>query len=293
MRIYITGMAGFVGSNLANYLHEFGYDIYGCDDLSFGYSENINPEVYLSEKRFQEVSTINDHDVLVHCATSNIIYAGHHPIETYQNNAIDTIEMFEKFDGKIINLSTASVYGNAIRLPTPEDEPKQTGNAYSQSKLIVEQYLRARGNYTTLRLSNVYGMNQRPDHHYSGVIGKFFGAVLSGEPVKIFGDGLDTRDFTYVMDVVDVIEKAINTHALNTEINIGTGVENSVLKLAHDIHDIVDVPLKVSFVESRGIDGINRRCMDIDRAKELLNWHPETDLKLGLKKILPYYLHLD
>src|SRR5574343_89264 len=203
--IFVTGIAGFIGSNLANELHDRGYTVKGCDNLQFGYPDNLNDDIYCTRQGFEELSTdnINQFDTLVHCACANIIYSQENPIDTFKTNALKTIQLFERFEGKIIYTSTASVYGNAESLPTKEIDPLNVYNAYDQSKLISEYYLQKRGNYTTLRLSNVYGKNQRPENPYAGVVAKFIECIKNCDPVNIIGDGLDKRDLTYYKATID------------------------------------------------------------------------------------------
>lgn len=282
--ILVTGCAGFVGSNLCNHLKR---PFLGIDNLQFGYKENLNKEVNWITLNFNDiVHCINEFDILVHLACANIIYAQNYHIETFKTNALDTIKLFQRFKGKIIYTSTSSIYGNASEFPTKETSEDKVSNAYDQSKLIAELFLRQRGNYTTLRLSNVYGKNQRPNHPYSGVIGKFIGQAKEGKPMTIFAKGTSTRDYTYVEDVVSAIKKAIDLPALNTEINIGTGVETDTIDLAHLISDLMDKVINVDFYPARTIDGIKRRCLDISRAKELLKWEPEYNLERGLKEMI-------
>ena len=211
MKILITGAAGFVGSNLLNSLIESGYDATGVDNLSFGYKKNVEKQERLIIKAFEELTEdyVNQYDILVHMACANIIYSQLNPIDTFKVNAHKTIELFKKFKGSIIYTSTASVYGQADEIPTKEDAPIQTYNAYDQSKYIAELYLKLRGNYATLRLSNVYGKNQRPDNPYSGVISKFIESAGKRQNYKVYGDGTDTRDFTYIDDVVSAIGNVI------------------------------------------------------------------------------------
>jgi nucleoside-diphosphate-sugar epimerase len=282
--ILVTGCAGFVGSNLCNHLKR---PFLGIDNLQFGYKENLNKEVNWITLNFNDiVHCINEFDILVHLACANIIYAQNYHIETFKTNALDTIKLFQRFKGKIIYTSTSSIYGNADKFPTLETSIDKVSNAYDQSKLIAELFLKQRGNYTTLRLSNVYGKNQRPNHPYSGVIGKFIGQAKENKPMTVFAKGTSTRDYTYVKDVVSAIEKAIDLPALNTEINIGTGVETDTIDLAHLISDLMDKVINVDFYPARTIDGIKRRCLDISKAKELLKWEPEYSLKMGLKEMI-------
>jgi nucleoside-diphosphate-sugar epimerase len=282
--ILINGCAGFIGSNLCNHLKT---PFLGVDDLSFGYAENLSKDVRWIKSDFtHSFDVLDQFDILIHLACANIIYAQNYKIETFKTNALDTINLFKRFKGKIIYTSTSSVYGNADHFPTPETAEMRVSNAYDQSKLIAELYLQERGNYTTLRLSNVYGANQRPEHPYSGVIGKFIGCSRKNEPMPIFAKGEATRDYTYVKDVVRAIEKAIEIKALNTEINIGTGVETDTIDLAEIISTATGRTMNVDFYPGRSIDRIKRRCLDISRAKTLLNWQPEYDLRSGLKDFL-------
>ena len=142
----------------------------------------------------------------------------------------------------------------------------------------MEQYLKKRGNYITLRLSNVYGPYQRPENPYCGVVNKFIFNALIGNKSKIYSSVGMTRDYTYVDDVVEAVLKAVEEKALNTEINIGTGQETALHQLIQMIGGDYDL------VEGRKIDNISRRCLDISKAKELLKWEPATKIKRGIVK---------
>jgi UDP-glucose 4-epimerase len=286
--IFITGIAGFVGSNLANELYMQGYDVAGCDNLQFGYPQNIHPGIKWSKQDISDISeeSLTQTTTLVHCATANIIYSQDNPIDTFKTNALKSFELIKKFKGKIVYTSTASVYGNAEKLPTPEDAEKKVTNAYDQSKLLTEMFLNERGNYTTLRLSNVYGKNQRPENPYAGVVAKFIQSINESKPVEIIGDGLATRDYTYYKDTISAIIKAIELPALNTEVNISSGIETSIINLAFKIYEIYDLPMNMTFIPKRQIDGIERRWMDTQRAHKLLDWKPEYTLTEGLTETI-------
>jgi len=290
MKIFITGIGGFIGSNLANKLSDLGYHVAGCDNFQFGYDENIGNGILFESSEFQCMpeKLLNFYDVLVHCATSNIIYAQTNPLETFKTNAFESIKLIEKFKGKVIYTSTSSVYGQAETIPTPENAPENLSNAYDQSKAILEKYLQLRGNFTTLRLSNVYGENQRPENSYCGVIGRFINQTLNNKPITINGDGKDTRDFTYINDVVRALIIAIDQRPKNMEINIGTGVETSSFNLAIKINNLLEKIPNINFVDKRSIDKINRRCLDITRAKKVLGWKPLFDLEEGLKQTIEW-----
>lgn len=289
--IVITGVAGFVLSNAARALYEAGgYEVYGIDNMKFGNIKNIPQGIAYSIMDFNDSyeKLLNTYDVLVHGATSNIIYAMEHVPETIVNNAVNTIKLFQKFKGKIIYISTASVYSSASVFPTPETAQLFSTNAYDGSKLTAELYLKQRGNYTTLRLSNVYGYNQRAENPYCGVVSKFIESAMKGESVTMIGNGSQTRDFTFVDDVSKAIIMAIEQPAQDTEINIATGIETQIRNLAVEIFRAADKVPKFEFVQKRKIDNIDRRCLDISKAKELLNWSPQTSLKEGLEKTIKW-----
>lgn len=292
-KIILTGAAGFVGSNVARKLLEHGYMIACFDDLRFGNEKNSGDIEFIQED-FNNIPQrlLDEADILIHCATSNIIYAMDKPIETFQNNATNTIKLFKKFKGKIIYTSTASVYGQADVIPTPEDAEIRLNNAYDQSKYIAELFLQQRGNYTTVRLSNVYGPNQRPDNPYCGVMGKLIHCSLNYQPIKINGHGTQTRDYTYIDDVVQAIMLAIIKPAQNTEINIATQQENDILSLINIIRRLTNKTIISTHIESRKIDGITRRALDISKAKELLSWQPEVTLEEGIKKTILWIQNL-
>jgi len=200
--VLISGIAGFIASNVANKLVKLGYAVFGYDNLKFGFKDNLDPEVRWMQESFVETSPsiLNSFDVLLHMATSNIIFSIGNPIETFKVNALDSIGLIEGFKGQVVYTSTSSVYGNASIIPTVEDSGFYVSNAYDQSKLILERFLKLRGNYTTLRLSNVFGPNQRPENPYCGVVGKFIDAAFKGEPMQVYGDGRSTRDFCVTGD---------------------------------------------------------------------------------------------
>ena len=290
MKILITGGCGFVGSNIANELKDI-YDITVVDDLSFGDEENLDNDVFVMVIDFNNLSAkfVNQFDVLIHCATANINYAITNPIKTFKLNALNTINLFKKFKGKIIYTSTSSVYGNATQLPTTENAKEDVYNAYDQSKLIAEKYLQLRGNYTTLRLSNVYGVNQRPSNPYAGVIGRFIDQAITHKPLTVFGKGFATRDYTYISDVVEAVRLCIIQKPKNKEMNISAGCEVSTYNLAEKIADIVGERYYIKYVDGRVVDKIMRRLLDSSLAKEELGWKAKIGINKGLKQTINWH----
>jgi UDP-glucose 4-epimerase len=292
MNILLTGASGFVGSNICARLADLKYSITGCDDYSFGSPKNDVRDVPRLKMDFNKIDeqTLNQFDLLIHCATSNIIYAQTNEIETFRNNAINTMTLFRRYKGRIIYTSTSSVYHQAKVFPTPETVELHTYNAYDSSKLIAELFLQERGNYTTLRLSNVYGYQQRVTP-FSGVVSRMVDAVMHDQPIPINGDGKSTRDYTFVDDVVDAVLQSIEHPALNTELNISTGRETSVLELSEIVCKTLGRPHNVTFIPNRIIDTIQRRCVDGSKAKQLLGWTPKVTLEQGILKAAEWYKH--
>jgi len=292
MRILLTGCAGFIGSNIAKYLVKSGHSIVGIDDLSFGFRENIPEGLSFMQMDFKDFDFKDKFDCLIHSATANIIYGSDHPIETFKNNSEKTIGLFDRFKGKIIYLSSCSVYGKIDSLCAKETADIRTNNPYSLSKYAAEQYLRCREDFTTLRLSNVYGLGQNPKGKYCGVVNKFIYKIYNNLPIEIYDSEENTRDYTYVSDVVDAVIKTMYMPSLNTEINIGTGEQTSTKELCHIVNDFFPgKPLAIMRTEGRDIDDIKRRCLNNDKAKKLLKWKPKTDLRDGINKTIQWVVN--
>jgi len=292
MKILLTGCAGFIGSNIARYLVKSGHYVVGIDDMSFGFRENLPEGLFFMQMDFKDYNFKDEYDCIIHCATTNIIYGSDHPIETFKNNSEKTIDFFNRFKGKVIYLSSCSVYGKIDSLCAKETEGIKTNNPYSLSKYAAEQYLRCRKNFTTLRLSNVYGPGHNPRGKYCGVVNKFIYNIYHDNPIDIYNSGEDTRDFTYVDDVVEAVIKAMYMPSLNTEINIGTGIQTSVNDLCSMINSFFpSKALAFKNVPSRKIDDVKQRCLNIEKAKKLLKWEPRTNLKNGLQKTIDWFVN--
>lgn len=290
MRILVTGCAGFLASNVCEKLLEQNHLVFGVDNLAFGSVENIPENLEWIQRDFSTLpeAFFDTYDVLLHCATTNLIFSATNPVETVNNNALKTIQLFNRFRRKIVNISTASVYGNSKIIPTKESGEIICTTAYETSKRIVELHLHQRGNFTTIRPENIYGKNQRPSL-YSGVISKMIQSVLDDEPIKINGDGLSTRTYTHVDDVVDsIVKTTVDVPSLNCELNISGGDEVDALTLAKTISELMDKPLRVDFIPSRSIDTISRRKLDTTKAEKLLNWQPQISLIEGLKRTISW-----
>ena len=291
MNICVIGALGFIGSNLMNELRKTNHMVVGVDDLRFGYESNLESNgVFIEDYNLLDSDFLNDFDCIVFMATSNIIYAMEKPVETFINNSLNALSLFSRYGGKIVYTSTSSVYGNATEIPTTEFADVNCSNAYDTSKRIGEQFLLERGNATILRLSNTFGINQRPENPYCGAIGRMIDRVLHNESIEIYGDGTQTRDFNYVSNVTDAIIKAIELPAIKDPINIASGKEIAIKDLATMISKIINQPTSLKYIPERKIDlTVKRRCLDITRAKKLLGWIPKVSLEDGLKKTIEWH----
>jgi UDP-glucose 4-epimerase len=297
--VLVTGGAGFVGSNVARRLVELGANITVLDDLSTGRRELLPDGL----RAFAEGSVtdpdivrdlVADASYVFHLAVRNIIVSTARPLDDYAVNIGGTLNVLLAARALasppvIVYTSSASIYGNAAVFPTPEESIPQILSPYAASKLAGESYCNAFYEMYQLpvacvRYSNVYGTNQSPLNPYCGVISKFFAAGMAGSPLRIHGDGLQTRDFTYVDDAVAAtLLAALTPKALGEVINIGTGRETSIRDLARLIGDTIGAPYDVEYVARRDIDNVQRRSMRVERARRLLRWSPSTPLDRGLR----------
>lgn len=222
-KIAITGGAGFIGSNLAASMILGGHDVVIVDDLSTGLKSNIDFE----RSKFIEMSitegeklknALKDIEVIFHLgARGSVPRSIKNPIATHQVNATGTLNVLEaarESGAHVVFSSSSSVYGRNLNLP--KDEKMWLGpiTPYAASKLAAESYVEAYGAayelpVTILRFFNVFGPRQRPDHEYAAVIPKWIWLAMNNRPIEIYGDGTQSRDFTYVQTVVDVAKSAV------------------------------------------------------------------------------------
>ncbi|MBN2104209.1 NAD-dependent epimerase/dehydratase family protein [bacterium] len=300
LKVLVTGGAGFVGSNLVNRLVEEGAKVTVLDDLFTGRRENI---MYLDDIKFIEGS-VTDYDLLekiisgkhivFNLAVRNIIVSVKSPRLDFKVNTEGTFNVLQAAKDhrvdRVVYTSSASVYGNPRYLPINEDDGISPLNPYAASKLSGENYCFAfyesyRLPVTILRYSNVYGVNQSPLNPYCGVVSKFFESVMKEEPMHIHGDGEQTRDFTYVDDVVEAtLLAALNPRTEGEVFNVGTGKETSVVDLAERILGLSDCPTRPVYIDRRDIDNIRRRVLNIEKSRRVLRWIPQVTLNSGLKK---------
>ena len=243
-KIAVTGGAGFIGSNLVERLLSKGHEVTVVDDLSTGLKSNLD----LNKITFHELSltnrdglekALNGVDAIVHLgARGSVPRSLKNPIATHDVNATGTLNVLEaaRTNGaQVIFSSSSSVYGRNGQLPKDESMWLSPLTPYAASKLAAEGYVQAYGAayevpVTLLRFFNVFGPKQRPDHEYAAVLPKWIWKAMNNEAIDVYGDGSQTRDFTYVRTVLDVIEDAIN-RGVRTEgaVNLAYGNRISLL----------------------------------------------------------------
>jgi len=223
-KVGVTGGAGFIGSNLVSRLIAEGHEVVVVDDLSTGLLSNVidqNCEFHeLSITDFGQLnSAIKDCGTIFHLgARGSVPRSIKNPFATHEVNATGTLNVLEvarESGAHIIFSSSSSVYGRNLKLPKDESMWLGPITPYAASKLASEAYVQAYSSaygvpITLLRLFNVFGPRQRPDHEYAAVLPKWIWLAMNNKPIQVFGDGTTSRDFTYVETVLDVAITAMN-----------------------------------------------------------------------------------
>ena len=253
-KVAITGGGGFIGSNLAAALIADGHDVTIVDDLSTGLKSNIDEK----KCKFVEMSITDGAKLKLELKSSEVIFhlgargsvprSIKNPVATHEVNATGTLNVLEvarETGAHVLFSSSSSVYGRNMNLP--KDEKMWLGplTPYAASKLASESYVEAYGAayelpVTILRFFNVFGPRQRPDHAYAAVIPKWIWLAMNDQPLEIYGDGSQSRDFTYVKTVVDIAKSAMERKIL-TEGAVNLAYGNRIF-----LTDLVDL-LKEEF----------------------------------------------
>ncbi len=217
---------------------------------------------------------------------------------TYDINVLGTqnvLEVARMYDvEKVIFASTSEVYGSARYSPMDESHPLDAPHPYGASKIAADRmcysYSETYGmDICIMRSFNLYGPKQK-DSGYGGAISLFTKRTLSNMPPIIYGDGEQTRDYTYVEDIVDAYDLVLNSKAIKEPINFGTGKEVKIIDLANEIIDLCGKKGSITPVHVEARPGeVNRLIADVSKAKEQLGWEPRHSIEDGLKKFVDWY----
>jgi UDP-glucose 4-epimerase len=290
--ILVTGGAGFIGSHLVALLLEKGHSVRVFDNLATGKQENIPPKAEFFKgdiTNTEDVKKASESvDTIFHLAAQVYVPLSlENPVRDAEINILGTLNLLEQNrDALFVYTSSAAVYGNTKEIPVKENAPIVPLSPYGVSKRIGEQcfalYRQLYGTkYAVTRTFNAYGPGQDPSNPYSGVISKFIDAAGRGEPLTIYGDGKQTRDFVYVGDVCDALVTCLGKEGTY---NIGTGKETTLNELAELVKKVSGKDAQIVHEKEREGD-ILHSCADISRIKAL-GWSPKTTLEHGLKSMM-------
>ena len=300
-RIMISGGAGFLGSALSEELLKLGAKVTAVDNLSTGSINNIkhlmnNPNFKFIEADAAEVEA-KGYDYLVHGASipSPDDYV-RRPVETALSNALGLLN-FLKSGNRVLYMSSSEVYGDPELVPTPESywgrvNPVGVRSSYDESKRFGEAlcvaFAKEKGvSVRIARIHNTYGPRMDVSGKYARAIPRFIIQALKGEPITIYGDGSQTRSFTYVSDMIEGLIKLMLSD-YQMPINLGSEEEISILDLAKLIIKLTNSSSKIVHLPPFP-DDPKRRRPDITLAKKILGWEPKVPLEEGLKLTINYF----
>ena len=302
-RVLITGGAGFIGSHVAEAFLAAGHDVSIVDNLATGRLENIPAAARFFQADITDAAALDEvfgaaePEIVAHLAAqTSVRISTKDPAHDLRVNVLGTVLLLERASRTgvrqfIFSSSGGALYGDGVPLPTAEGEACRPASPYGVSKLAGEEYLawaqRTSGMACcALRYANVYGPRQDP-YGEGGVIAIFTGRMLAGESPVINGDGLQTRDYVYVKDVV-AANLAAAGHGLTGAYNVGCGVEVDVTELFDRLARLTG--FRGERRHGPGMPGEQRRsCLDARRLREAAGWEPRHGLESGLALTVAWF----
>ena len=298
MKILVTGGAGFIGSHIVEYLVQRGDNVTILDNLNTGKIENLskvktNINFVNGDIRDYKLleSLVNDSDGVFHeAALASVQQSFKMQDEYFDINVYGTeniLKLAKEYDFKVVYASSSSVYGNPNHIPIKESDNRNPANPYAQTKLetelLAEKYSEIGVRVIGLRYFNVFGRRQSKE--YAGVIKLFLEKIQQNKDPNINGDGLQTRDFVYIKDVVKANILAMDSNVKHEFLNVGTGSSISIMDLANVVIDASGLSLKPYHGPELPGD-IKTTQADIGLIKKLLGWEPETRLEDWLNEVI-------
>ena len=301
MKILVTGGAGFIGSNIVDRLLRDGHDVVVVDNLSTGTLENVPDTVrwYEMDIRDPNMAQVfekeNPEIICHHAAQLDVRVSMRDPLFDAEVNILGSVRLMDlcvrHHVRKLVFASTGgAIYGEGY-IPASENDVPKPISGYGVAKLTVEQYLYCfhvnHGlDYVALRYSNVYGPRQNA-HGEAGVVAIFSYKMLARQPVMIYGDGEQTRDFVYVGDVVEANIQAVQRDTVGS-FNNGTGIESSINVLYERLAGIMNIA-EPPVYEPAKLGEQQRSVLDCAQARSVLHWTPAVDLSAGLEQTVEFF----
>lgn len=313
MEILVTGGAGFIGSHLAEHFLRHGHDVttlgnfdpYYSTDLKQHNVEACRAAASATDGTFELVegsilddqlveSTVADVDVIYHqAAQAGVRTSIDNPTKTNEVNVNGTLTVLNAARDanveRVVFASSSSVYGETEYLPFDELHPTRPTSPYGVSKLAAEQYTRVYGRVydidtVALRYFTVYGPRMRPNMAISNFVSRCF----NGDPPVIYGDGKQTRDFTYIDDVVRVNEKLLHSDLTGEVVNVGSNENITLRRLAETIRDQFEPELDIEYTDANAGDARHTHA-DVSKAAELLDYEPSMSIDEGVSRFIDWY----
>lgn len=307
MRILVTGGAGFIGSHLCGRLLDEGHEVLCLDNFFTGSKANIAP--FLTNPNFELIRHDVTEPILLEvdrifnlaCPASPVHYQ-YNPVKTIKTNVMGTINMLglaKRVRARILQASTSEVYGDPVFHPQAEDywgnvNPIGIRSCYDEGKRVAEtlmmDYHRQNGvDIRIIRIFNTYG--PRMALNDGRVVSNFIVQALRGEDITVFGDGLQTRSFCYIDDLVEGMIRMMDREGITGPVNLGNPTETTILEFARRIIELTGSASKIIFKDLPS-DDPKQRQPDITLAGEKLGWKPQVPLETGLKKTIEYFMVL-
>ena len=305
--VLVTGGAGFIGSELVRQLAKAGHNVVVVDNLTNGRRAHLDGvlgkrcrlEIVDIRDYYRMTTLLADIDIVFHLACLGVRHSIHSPLENHEVNATATLRLLElsrmQEVKRVVYVSSSEVYGTARHVPMTEEHPTFPMTVYGASKLAGECYTRAfwetyRFPTVVIRPFNTYGPRSHHEGDSGEVIPKFLLRSLAGKPMVIFGDGTQTRDFTFVSDTArGIILAAFSDAAVGQTINLGQGKETTVNDLAREVASVV-AKKNAPIVRDQPRPGdVLRLFADTTHAKKILGFKPTVSLRDGLVKLKTWY----
>lgn len=303
MKVLVTGAAGFIGSNLCDHLVELGHQVIALDDLSVGRRENLGAAEATGRLQFVEGSVLqlpalpwHEIEIVFHLAVACLRVCFERPLHVHEVNATGTLMVLEAARKspvlkRFLYCSSSEVYGTALEAPMKEDHPLQPTTVYGASKLVGEIYTTSSGlPWTVARPFNTYGPREHHEGASGEVIPRFTVRILNGLSPMVFGDGQQTRDFTYVGDTArGLVAAATHPAAVGQILNLARGEEVSIARIARLLLDKTGRgDLAVEHRAARPQD-VLRHFAGVEKARRLLGFEAGVAIEEGLERYLDWF----